>query len=135
MCRTYTTLVLSGKGRSRLQQVRAFRRRMVQATVRPRTTELHKSGQLAAEKGQRPISCSLFCHASWSRPNNPTGWLCMRMRVMHCLAMRRPPTIMRSSAIAYKGQALQVIDWVGGPTWDGCLIFDGVPPVLCRCQQ
>lgn len=32
----------------------------------------------------------------------------------------------------YGGHALQVIDWVGGPTWGGCLIFDGVQHVSVR---
>ena len=31
--------------------------------------------------------------------------------------------------LVYVGRALQVIDWVGGPTWGGCLIFDGVQHV------
>ena len=45
---------------------------------------------------------------------------------MHCLALHSQSISLFSFSVSAFVVMLQVIDWVGGETWGGCLIFDGM---------
>ena len=114
--RTYTTLVLSGKGRTRMQQAR--RPHAVSAELAGRAPRTARPSHHACRVTAPAYACCGCCDAlRANRCARVLTWL------PRCACRVSP------APVKPRARAPQVIDWVGGPSWDGCLIFDGAP--LC----